>query len=120
MDLKMEVDGGKHDLVFVNGDCPVTDGRVDSVRQRLYVRLRTFLSEWYLNDSYGVPWLEKVLGHKGNKTTVDMVIQKEILDVKGVAKILEFKSEFDRGKRGYSCRFVVRTDSGDVTDEIII
>src|SRR5690625_7764190 len=77
MDLLL--DRNNHDLVFVNGECPTTGDMVDVVTQRLYIRLRTFLGEWYLNYKYGVPWLEKVLGHKTKKSSVDMVIQEQIL-----------------------------------------
>lgn len=112
MDLLWKRDGIVHDLVFVNGDCPVTNGRSDSVAQRIYLRLRTFRGEWFLSENYGVPWLERILGHKVKKTTVDMVIINEIMSVKGVKKILSFESTFDNSVRDYSCKFTVVADDG--------
>lgn len=118
MDLLL--DREKHDLVFVNGATPVTGDRTDAVVQRLYIRLRTFLSEWYLNEFYGVPWLERILGHKTRKSTVDKILQTEILGVKGVDRIVFFSSSWDNAYRHYSCTFVVKTDEGITTPEIVI
>lgn len=106
----------KHDLVFENGKCPTTTDSIDSVIQRLYIRLRTFMGEWYLNVEYGVPWLEKVLGHKVKKTTVDMTIQKEILDVEGVARVTHFESWYDNTTRAYRCKFKVQATNGQRSD----
>lgn len=118
MDLLL--DRSSHDLVFVNGECPVTDGRTDAVVQRLYIRLRTFLGEWYLNAPYGVPWLERILGHKTRKSTIDKILQKQIMGVSGVERIVSFSSTWDNPRRHYSCTFTVKTDEGLITPEITI
>lgn len=118
MDLKLDVN--THDLVFENGSTPTTGDMVDVVRQRLYIRLRTFKHEWFLNYNYGVPWLERVLGHKVKKSTVDMIIQEHILSVRGVERIVEFSSSFENNLRNYSCRFKVRVRGGGTTDVIEI
>lgn len=123
MDLLLVRESGlpnTHDLSFKNGICEVTTGRTDCVTQRIYIRLRTFLSEWYLDETYGIPWLERILGHKGKKSTVDSIIQEKILSVDGVAQILEFSSTFDNGRRVYSCSFKVRTDNGQLSNTITI
>lgn len=118
MDLLLDRTTG--DLVFRNGECPTTEDRTHGVVQKLYIRLRTFLGEWYLSETYGVPWLERILGHKVNKSTVDMIIQEEILKVDGVDKILSFSSEYLSATRGYKCRFSVQSDEGKRSEEIII
>lgn len=123
MDLLLERETDKpntHDLIFVNGGCPVTSDRTDVVTQRVYIRLRTFLGEWYLNAPYGVPWLERILGHKGRKSTIDAILQEQIQSVSGVAEITEFTSSFDNARREYSCSFRVRTDSGQLSNTITI
>lgn len=120
MDLLMNRDKGVHDLVFINGECPTTGDRVDVVIQRLYIRLRTFLGEWWLNVEYGVPWLERILGQKGNKSTVDMVIQEQILAEAGVAQISYFTSSYDNPSRTYSCSFRVKTITGQESSTITI
>lgn len=121
MDLYWIRTGDMHDLEFVNGGCPTTKGRTDNVEQRLYIKLRTFKGEWYLNEEYGVPWMEEVLGIKVRKSTVDMIIQKAILEETGVERITHFSSTMSDSKtREYSCNFSVRTDEGLTTPIIIV
>ena len=116
MDLKL--DQGSHDLIFVNGECPVTTGLINSVTQRLIIRLRTFLGEWFIDTSYGVPWLERVLGQKLNRNSIDIVIQENILKDEGVSQVVEFSSRFDESSRVYSCRFKVRVVDGTLSEII--
>lgn len=118
MDLLLDRD--VNDLVFVNGTCPTTTDIIDVVTQRLYIRLRTYLGEWFLNIEYGVPWLERVLGHKTNKSSVDIIIQEQILLENGVDQITSFTSTYDNPSRVYSCSFRVRTTSGQESSEITI
>jgi len=120
MDLLLDRRPGVHDLVFVNGECPTTGDLIDVVIQRLYIRLRTFLGEWFLNVEYGVPWLERILGHKVEKSTVDMIIQQQILEEDGVKQVLEFNSTLDVSARNYSCSFRVRIFSGETSGIITI
>lgn len=120
MDLLLNRSPGVHDLVFVNGECPTTGDLVDVVIQRLYIRLRTFLGEWFLNEEYGIPWLERILGQKTQKSTVDMILQGEILKETGVQQVIEFKSTLDNPLRVYSCSFRVRINGGGVSEVITI
>lgn len=120
MDLYWIRTGDTHDLLFENGECPVTKGRTDNVEQRLYIKLRTFKGEWYLNTNYGLPWLEEVLGVKVRKSTVDMIIQKAILEEAGVERITSFTSTMSPSVRTYSCSFSVKTDEGLITPIITV
>ena len=119
MDLKLNTTtGADKDLVFINGGCPVVQDRVGVVAQRLIIRLRTFKSEWFMNVDYGVPYLERILGKRVKQTTVDAIIQENIMKERGVVGITEFSSKMVG--RNYSCRFKAKTDSGETTEEIII
>lgn len=119
MDLLWEREGKVHDLVFVNGDCPSTKSRTDNVVQRLYIKLRTFRGEWFLNTGYGVPWLEEVLGKKVSKSTVDMIIQRAIMTTNGVKRITSFSSSYNNSTREYECRFGFISDEGEWAEVII-
>jgi hypothetical protein len=116
MDLRLSLVTG--DLEFVNGECPVTKTRIEVVAQRLYIRLRTFYGEWFLTDEYGVPYLERILGQKTNKNSVDAIFQEQIHEENGVVAITYFRSNFNNATREYSCQFTVRVDSGEETQLI--
>lgn len=122
MDLLMDTDvtsAGYGDLFFVNGACPVTNENRLTVAQRLRIRLLTFLSEWFLDTTYGIPYYEQILGRKTSKSVVDRIFQTEILKEQGVLEILEFSSTLG-SSRQYSMSFRVRTDKNQDTDIIAI
>ena len=109
---------GYGDMLFVNGTTPITDEFVDAVAQRVFIMLRTFESEWYLNDVTGVPYLTRILGFKVEKSTVDRILQQKILQESGVADILEFSSTLSR-ERVYEARMKIRTIGGGTFTEIL-
>ena len=105
-------------MLFVNGTTPITDEFVDAVAQRVFIMLRTFESEWYLNDVTGVPYLTRILGFKVEKSTVDRILQQKILQEPGVADILEFTSSLG-GNRVYEASMKIRTTGGDTFTETL-
>lgn len=114
MDLKIDRESG--DLVFVNGSCPVTENFSDSTAQRVYVMLRTFAGEWYLDISTGVPYYPNILGTKVSKSVVDRIIQEKVLAVRGVADIVSFESSRS-SDRIYECRMTIRDVTGELFSE---
>lgn len=110
---------GYGDMVFVNGSTPITEEFVDAVAQRVFIMLRTFESEWYLNDTTGVPYLTRILGYKVEKSTVDRILQQKILEQSGVADILEFNSTLS-GNRVYEASMRIRTTGGDTFRETLV
>lgn len=115
MDLLVERDNQQPnfgDMLFVNGTAPVTEDFTESVAQRVFITLRTFEGEWYLNTTVGVPYLERILGQKVEKSVVDRILQEKILGVDGVVDIVAFTSQF-LPRRGYECKFTLRTTEGE-------
>lgn len=117
MDLKIDRENFG-DMVFVNGECPVTEDFADSVAQKVYIMLRTFEDEWYLNQTTGVPYLTRILGKKVDKATVDRILQENILAEPGVADILSFESTID-SIRKYEASFTVRVTDGTSFSETL-
>ena len=113
MDLKLELGdrAGRGDMLFENGGCPITRDFTDSVAQRVFMMLRTFLGEWYLNVETGVPYTQRILGHRIDKSTVDRILQERILAEPGVGGILEFRSTLNN-KREYDVVLKIRDTSG--------
>ena len=107
------------DLIFTNGQCPVTSESAEIVAQRLTIRLRTFLGEWWLNTSYGVPYLQSILGYKTTKESVDRIMQEQILGENGVLELIEFNSSLG-ANRQYEMNFRVRARNNELTQLITI
>lgn len=107
------------DSVWVNGPltkAETTQPFTQNVGQRLRIRLLSFREEWFLDQEYGVPYWQRLLGMKPTKSAIDLIFQQEILDVRGVKEITFFSSTFKN--RIYSLSFRVRVVTGEETETI--
>lgn len=121
MDLLLERDNNKEnfgDMIFVNGACPTTTEFIDAVAQKVFILLRTFQAEWYLNTTTGIPYLQDILGKKIKKSTIDRIIQEKILQVEGVASIEAYTSTMG-GDRVYSATLNIKTTQGTTFSDVV-
>jgi hypothetical protein len=118
MDLLLNTDTG--DMVYVNGGAPVTQHTADVVAQRLRITLYTFLGEWFLDETVGVPYFQQIFGKLRTKASVDLIFQQIITNDHDVIEILTFDSTLDRGARGYSMTFQVRVSDNTASLPITI
>lgn len=102
-------------LYFKNGQLTLTDGRQDSLRQRLEIRLTTHKRTWFLNIDYGIDWFRDVLSDGVSKLTVDALLQANILLEEQVQKIIYFSSSIDPITGIYSCQFSVKLADNEVS-----
>lgn len=115
------MDYDKGDLIFVNGPLTkeyTTQPFVQTVQQRLYILLHTFMEEWFMDTTYGIPYWQSILGKKTTKSAVDLIFQQKILAENGVREITAFSSTFVN--RVYSANFKVRVTTGEETQTITI
>ncbi len=119
MDLKLDYSTG--DIVFINRPLTkndVTQPLVEVVQQRLFIKLKTFYGEWFLNTDYGIVYFQRILGFKNTKSSVDLIFQQNILAETGVKEITYFNSTLVN--RQYSLNFRVKVVDGSTTDTIAI
>lgn len=120
MDLLVERDNRKvefGDMIFVNGVCPTTPSHTEAVAQKVFILLRTFENEWFLNSTTGIPYVQQILGKKSSKSIIDRTIQEKILAEEGVAAIEQFSSSLQG--RVYEARVRIKTTQGGAFDEVI-
>lgn len=118
MDLLLNPDTG--DMVYENGGSPVTQLTADVVAQRLRITLYTFLGEWFLDLTVGVPYFQQIFGKLRTKASIDLIFQQIITNDPDVIEILTFESELSRGDRGYSMTFQVRVSDNTASLPITI
>ena len=118
MDLLL--DPTTNDLIFVNGQATVTQTQSEIVAQRLKITLYTFLGEWFLDTSIGVPYFQQIFGKIKSKAAIDVIFQNIISADEGVVEIKEFTSTLGTADRGYTMTFKVRVSDDTVTDDITI
>lgn len=116
MDIRTNVEDGK--ILFQNGQIFTTLNRQDSLRQRLDIRIKTQKGTWFLNISYGIDWFNDVFSDTSTRSSVDALIQAEILKEDLVADIIEFRSSVDNITREYRCDFKVKMVDQTISDSI--
>ncbi len=119
LDLKLDYSTG--DILFQNGPLTkeyTTQPLTGTVAQRLFIMLRTFLGEWFLNTEHGIPYWQNILGRKTTKSAVDLILQQKILAENGVKELTYFRSTLVN--RQYEVTFKVRVSTGEETAPITI
>lgn len=109
-----------NDLVFVNGQATVTQTQSEIVAQRLKITLYTFLGEWFLDTTVGVPYFQQIFGKGRSKAAIDVIFQRFISNDPGVIEIREFSSVLEPQGRGYVMVFTVRVADNVITPPIEI
>lgn len=112
------LDEGTGDIALVGNTPVLIKDNAQLVRQRLQIRLNTFLEEWFYNSEVGVPYFENVLKKPYNKALVESTFRSAILGTEGVIEIIFFSSEFDPITRIYKLDFTVTTPFGNVSVQI--
>lgn len=118
MDLLL--DRESHDMVFINGACPVTQVKPAVVAQRLKITLSTFLGEWFLDEDLGVPYVQRIFGKQPDLKSVDVIFQTKILETFEVSSILSYSSELNYSTRVFSVSFQVRCTNGQETEPVTL
>ena len=120
--IDLKLDPASRDMVFGTGPkggvtLMALDG-AERVAQAIGIRLRTWLGEWFLDATHGVPYLDDVLGKARRPEMVDAVLRAQILDVAGVQGIERFALTLDAKARTARVEFTVRSDEGLVSGKV--
>lgn len=84
----------------------------ERVAQAVGIRLRTWLGEWFLDVTHGVPYVDEVLGKGRRPELVEAVLRAQILSVAGVQGIDAFALTIDPRARTARVDFTVRSAEG--------
>ena len=90
----------------------VIDG-YESVRQRVYQRLRFATGEWFLNPTAGIPYFSEILGRRGEAVAV-RAIRTHLQRVPDVLDVGTVDIVYDEGDRIVSVDAIVTTRFGVV------
>jgi hypothetical protein len=104
-----------HDLALdLLGRAVLVDGAA-RVGQQIKVTLLTFLGEWFLDTSFGVPYFDQVLVKNPDRAAVEAVFRARILDVPGVSRVRRLALAIDRVRRVLSVEFEAESAYGLAT-----
>jgi len=114
MDLKL--DNLTNDISLSFGDLVTVTGLAEA-GQRIKDRLKTFKNEWFLNLSYGIDYIGKILIKNPRTSVIAAHVRSEILkSAKG--EITSFSAEFDNRELKIEYSLIVNGES--LTDEVTL
>lgn len=106
-----------NDLVIINRDLTFTTNKPDEVSQRVGFKLRTWQGEWFLDTTYGLPYIQEMIGVARSAKELDPIFLSAIRGIRGVNRIVTHKSYLDRRTRQYILDVSIAIQGGiiDVT-----
>ena len=107
-DIKLGTSG---DIDLTNGAVSLTSG-VTSASQRIAQRLRFFYSEWFLDRTRGVPYIQQVFVKRPNPVVIDAIFKNEILADPAVIELKQFALDLDTATRVLTITFKALTSDG--------
>lgn len=90
----------------------------DKIAQEIKMNLLTFLGEWFLDETWGVPYLEDILIKNPRMSLVEAILREHIESVPDVEGITSFGLNWDRARRTLNINFACNTLLGPVKDSI--
>jgi len=116
LDLKLNAG---HDLAVEQTKGVLVDGAA-RIKQQITVTLLTWLGEYFLDTTFGVPYLESILVKRPSRTEIEAVLRSRINDVPGVSRVNSMQLTIDRGRRSLQVIFEASTLEGLVADTITL
>lgn len=110
MDLKLDAN---HDLVIENGDLGLVD-KADAVAQYLRQKFKFFQTEWFLDETKGIPYFDQVFVKNPKQVVIDAIFKNEILSTPGVIELVSYLAALDGPTRGLNLQFRARSPDGEI------
>jgi len=95
---------------------PINDA--DKVAQQIKMNLLTFLGEWFLDVTFGVPYLEEILVKNPRMASVETILRKHIASVPDVICIDSLSIDWDRKTRYLFVEFSCTTNLGPIKESV--
>jgi len=101
------------DIAITSNNFTVEENEKVLTRQRLLQSLRTFLGEWFLDNSIGVGYFQFIFQKGTPPTLINDLFKNEIINTQGVVELSTFQPlDLNSGTRVLSLDFDVLTLDG--------
>lgn len=120
MSIDIKLDPFTHDVsLSKTNDLVLIDG-AERIRQQIKVTLLTFFGEWFLDTTFGVPYLEIILIKNPRRAEIENVLRQKVRDVPGVSAVPSVQIEIDAATRqGRITLEGIETEEGLVTVQVL-
>jgi hypothetical protein len=115
MDLLLD---SQTDLSLVSGDLALADGSAEAA-QRIRDALKTLQGEWFLDTTYGLPYIQQILVKNPSMPILGALFKQAILAaVDSGARLTQFDLRLTNATRQLTCTFSVQLPSGQSTGPV--
>lgn len=108
-----------HDILIKDGDFLLIDN-AERVVQQIKVKLLTFLGEWFLDTTWGVPYLEYILVKQPNQELIKQILSEQILSVDDVKSLNALELDYQVKVRTLIINYEVSTEYGLITRKEVL
>lgn len=109
MDIKL-TDG---DLAVENNELVLIQG-LEETAQNLFVNLKTYQGEWFLDQSIGMPWFQDILIKGQPINIISGLIKDAIVNTDGVTELNKFELDYDNETRTMTLDAKAKSANGDI------
>ncbi len=122
VDLSLDLDPTSptyKDLLVRSGDMVLTSDAdptgTDPVLQNVLQRLNFYFSEWFLDNTQGVPWIQQILVKNPDQSKVDAILRNTIQGTPGITQLNSYSFSFNKGGRSATISFQAQKTNGTIT-----
>lgn len=108
-----------HDILIKDGDFLLIDN-AERVAQQIKVKLLTFLGEWFLDTTWGVPYLEYILVKQPNQELIKQILSEQISSVDDVKSLNALELDYQVKIRALIVNYEVSTEYGLITRKEVL
>ena len=108
-----------HDILIKDGDFLLIDN-AERVAQQIKVKLLTFLGEWFLDTTWGVPYIEYILVKQPNQELIKQILSEQISSVDDVKSLNALELDYQVKVRTLIIKYEVSTEYGLITRKEVL
>ncbi|GHV79116.1 hypothetical protein AGMMS49944_09070 [Spirochaetia bacterium] len=117
--IAISLQGNK--FITENGRWRFTYDRLEYMPQKVRHAISIFLGEWFFNQTMGIPYIpDDNTNNQMHRRLIESRLQATIIGVKGIARIVSFKTILNKATRELTVTFTAQIDSGETFDETIV
>lgn len=114
MDILLSPDG---DLFLTEkGDISL----VESVAQKIKIRLRWWLGEWRWDEDEGLPYRDDLFIKNPDTDGFEMAVREKIFEIDEITEVKDVSVTYDRKTRVGKIKFEALTDTETIKEEVVI
>ena len=102
------------DIALQNNDFILIDN-AERISQQIKISLQFWLGEWFLNDTLGVPYLERICVKNPNLQHIRQIFRNVIQNVSGIIAVNALDLTVDASKRVLTVTYTATTTDGVIT-----